>query len=97
MKTEMRVDVFTKDGCMACRQTKKLLDRYGIPFNEINVEELSDQQLEDMRERGFGRLPVTSYAYSESSDGFFKGTSGGWSGFRPDELKKLAALYEKTK
>ena len=73
----MEVQVFTKDGCVQCDMTKKLLDKVEIPYTAI---ENSDQEptRTELFDEGFRAFPVVKVEGGES-----------WAGFRPDLIKKL--------
>ena len=71
------VTVYTKDNCKQCELTKKALETHEV---EYQVKYLSDpMNLDAAKELGFLSAPVVM-------DG-----SDGWSGFRPDRIKALAA------
>ena len=63
------IKLYTKNNCIQCAMTKKLLNKDNIKYEEINVEENSDV-LEDLKSRGFKSLPVLSYNDKEYIVGF---------------------------
>lgn len=63
------IKLYTKNNCIQCTMTKKLLNKDNIKYEEINVEENSDV-LEDLKSRGFKSLPVLSYNDKEYIVGF---------------------------
>lgn len=63
------IKLYTKNDCIQCTMTKKLLNKDNIKYEEINVEENSDV-LEDLKSRGFKSLPVLSYNDKEYIVGF---------------------------
>lgn len=73
------VKVITSSSCTACNATKKTLNKYGIPFEEVNVDndEATRQELLSMN---YTALPVVIVDEDTS-----------WSGFRYDRLRSLAA------
>lgn len=72
------ITVYSQPNCMQCKMTKNVLEREGIPFNEIDVSQ-NGQALEYVRSLGFQSLPVVEI---EGEEPFY--------GFRPDDLEKLA-------
>ena len=71
----MAITVYTSDNCMACKMTKDLLDREGIPYTVKNISE-NDAYREEVEQLGFSRVPVTVGKTVVS-------------GFDPEALKKL--------
>lgn len=70
------VKVYTKNGCIQCKMTKRTLDTQGVDFEEINVDSNNDA-LAYLKEQGISSLP-----FVETAD-------QSWTGFRPDMLKQL--------
>lgn len=72
----MQVSVFTTPSCVQCRQTKKVLERYGIAYDAIDLTQ-HPEQASIFKEAGFASAPIV--------------TAGGqtWSGFRLDKLQDL--------
>ena len=73
--------VYSKNNCVKCKQTKMLLEREGIPFREVNIEESGDMDAYiDMLKAGQEKLamPVVYPAVGDI-----------WSDFRPDKIKQL--------
>lgn len=73
------VKVITSSNCTACKATKKTLDKYGVPFEEVNVDNDETTRQEAMS-MGYSALPVVIVDEDTS-----------WSGFRYDRLRELAA------
>ncbi|MDF7627528.1 redoxin NrdH [Leuconostocaceae bacterium ESL0723] len=73
------VTVFTKNNCIQCKMTKNFLERQGVDFQEINID-LEPKYVDELREMGYRQTPVVLASDDQS-----------FSGFRPDELKKLTA------
>lgn len=73
----MTVTVYTRSMCGACVGTKSALERLGVPFTEVNVEENLDiaQQLVD---EGWRAMPVV------------KTDSAEWSGMNMTQIRALA-------
>ena len=92
-KEQIRVDIYTKPNCGQCHITKKLLDNYDIAYFENSIGSMSDKEIDNLKEQGFGRAPIVSFNYLESSNGYSWSQTGMWSGFNPEAIKKLAVLY----
>lgn len=75
-RRDKMVKIYTKNDCVACRQTKKTMDKKGIPYEEVNVED-DIEELEALREEGWYQLPIV------------KTPTNMWSGFRLEEINKL--------
>lgn len=73
-----KITVYTKNNCVQCMMTKKLLAQYQIEFAEVNVEEVPEA-LASLKEAGFQSVPVTIVDNQEPIVGF-----------RPDLLANLA-------
>lgn len=79
----MDVTVYTPvEDCVACRQTKRRLDRLGISFSEIVAD---DERAEALRRDGFRAWPVVMVSMG--------GASWSWSGYRHDDITRLAHLF----
>ena len=74
------IKVYTKNSCQVCNMTTKFLERNGIKFEAINIEDEGNEHLVDFikEELGFMTMPVVAVNDAE----FF-------SGFQPDKLEKL--------
>lgn len=77
----MQTKVFTKNSCVACRQTKKKLAELKIDFIEIDIDE-DEVAREELLAGGWQQAPVI---YS---------SLGSWSGYNPDKLESLANLLK---
>jgi glutaredoxin 3 len=53
----MRVTVYTTEPCGYCRTAKALLDRRGIPFEEINLSKDADGRAELVSRTGMMTFP----------------------------------------
>lgn len=71
------VTVYTKSNCVQCDQTKKQLDKLGVHYSEVNLEENFDK-LEEFKSRGLLAAPIVTTDIKE------------WSGFRIDKIAGLA-------
>ena len=78
------VTVYSKSNCVQCRQTKTVLEKAGIPFNEINLEN-DPVALEHFTNRGFMAAPIVTFGEKT------------WSGFRHGELKNLIQHFESAR
>jgi len=54
------ITIYSKDNCNNCYILKNDLVRYGINFEEINLNE-SPEYIDDLKEMGFRSLPVIKY------------------------------------
>ena len=79
----MIVRVYTKDRCVQCDMTKRLMKSLGIEFIEEDATEPGN--LAAFKELKFLAAPVV--AVGDSRDDM-------WSGFQPDRIKEIA---ERTK
>jgi glutaredoxin-like protein NrdH len=73
------VIVYTNPGCQPCRMTKKMLDREGVSYTEVDLSQNSTA-LEHVKALGHLQAPVVE-AHSIS-----------WSGFRPDLIAALSQI-----
>ncbi len=74
--------VYTKDNCVQCDMTKRLMDKIGVEYETINISE-NPAELDKLIEMGYRAAPVvvvTSETGIES-----------WAGFQPDKITSLAA------
>ena len=91
-KEQIRVDVYTKENCGQCRMTKKLLGHYDIAYFEHGISSLSKDEINNLKEQGFAKAPIVSFSYLETVNGASWSQTGIWSGFQPDNIKRLAVL-----
>lgn len=71
------VVVYTKNRCVACTQTKKMLDKLGIEYEIINVSE-NDDAREQLLAEGWLQMPVVKV-----------GNITSWSGFQPEKISLI--------
>lgn len=71
--------VYTKNNCVQCDMTKRLMDKMGIQYDTINISEDPDA-LNKLIELGYKAAPVVM---TDSGDS--------WAGFQPDKIGDLAA------
>ncbi|MBE7701226.1 glutaredoxin family protein [Oerskovia sp. Sa1BUA8] len=72
----MTVTVYTQPACMPCLATKRLLNRQGIPFTEIDLT-TDPTALELVRSLNHQSAPVVIAGDTH------------WSGYRPDQIHAL--------
>ena len=76
----MKITVYTKPNCMACAMTRKYLQENNVPFESIDVTQ-NEEALHAVKQAGYTGMPVVTIGY---------GFDFSWSGFRPDELERIA-------
>lgn len=69
--------VYTKDNCVQCDMTKRLMDKIGVEYETINITQ-NPEELDKLVELGYRAAPVVV------SDG------ESWAGFQPDKITALA-------
>ena len=82
--SKMNITVYTKNNCVQCGATKRALKKHGITFGEVNIDELTGDELTETRSflmdtLGYASMPVV-----------FIDENDHWSAFRPDKIKTLA-------
>ena len=75
------VIVYTKEGCAPCMMTERVLSKYGVPYDAISLDRVEEAR-EAMKAMGVKQAPVVTYKDIM------------WSGFRPDKIKEVAALFK---
>lgn len=70
------VKIFTKNNCIQCKFTERMLDEHHIKYDDINLDDHPDQ-IDYVKSLGYAATPVV-VTPNES-----------WSGFQPDKLKTL--------
>ncbi|URQ60083.1 glutaredoxin-like protein NrdH [Pantoea alhagi] len=73
----MLITIYIKNNCMQCTATKNMMDKLGLTWQLINLDDEPDA-IENLKALGYRQLPVVM------ADGEH------WSGFRPDKLMRLA-------
>lgn len=74
------ITVYTKSSCRQCVQTKRVLDKEGLEYSEVNIEDDMDARQYVTGDLGYVQAPVV-VAGDEH-----------WAGFRPQRIKDLARL-----
>ncbi|WP_267247399.1 glutaredoxin domain-containing protein [Streptococcus sp. Marseille-Q5986] len=77
------VTLYSKDNCVKCTQTKRLFDRYGIEYQEVNLLKHPDL-IDTFKKKGFLEAPVVIAPHTS------------WCGFRMDEIKALYRVLQNT-
>ncbi|RAL30975.1 glutaredoxin-like protein NrdH [Rhodococcus sp. AQ5-07] len=72
----MAITVYTKPACVQCNATYRALDKVGIEYDVIDITE-NAQARDYVMSLGYLQAPVVVAGENH------------WSGFRPDEIKKL--------
>lgn len=71
------VVVYTTPACSQCFSTKRLMDKKGVKYREVDIS-VDVDKLDELRGKGFTQVPIV-----EVEDKM-------WSGFRFDEITALA-------
>jgi glutaredoxin-like protein NrdH len=79
----MKITVYTKNKCMQCEKTKKILGDKELEFEALNIDLMTEEDKETTvnfikEELGFSAMPVV---IAEGKEPF--------AGFRPDKLAEL--------
>ena len=72
--------VYSKPRCVKCDWTYKALDKHGIAYEVVNLAE-DENALEYVKELGYEQAPVVAVDDEDH-----------WSGFRPDQIERVASL-----
>ncbi|CAN5164182.1 redoxin NrdH [soil metagenome] len=75
----MAITVYTKPACVQCKATYRALDKAGIEYDVIDITE-NAQARDYVMSLGYLQAPVVVAGENH------------WSGFRPDEIKKLTQM-----
>ena len=70
--------------CIACRFTKRLLERHKISYTEVRVDE-DTEALQRLQHLGYTRAPVVQVDLGD-------GASCCFDGYRPGQIEALAQL-----
>ena len=71
--------VYTKDNCVQCDMTKRLMDKIGVEYQTVDIID-NPEELDRLVELGYRAAPVVITADGDS-----------WAGFQPDKITALAA------
>lgn len=72
------VKLYSKPACGQCDMTKRMFDREGVNYEEIDMT-LDPEALNLVKGLGFFQAPVIIAEHANLS----------WSGFRPDMIKEM--------
>ena len=72
-----KVVLYSRNDCIQCKITKRLLDSEGIAYQEINLDESPESREYVKKELGFMAAPV------------IETDMDAWSGFRPGKIKAI--------
>jgi glutaredoxin-like protein NrdH len=70
--------VYTKNNCVQCDMTKRLMDKIGVEYDTVNISE-NPEELERLIQLGYRSAPVVVT------------DNDSWAGFNPDKIGELAA------
>lgn len=71
------VVVYTTPACSQCFSTKRLMDKKGVQYREVDISKDIDK-LDELRGKGFTQAPIVEVKEDM------------WSGFRFDKINELA-------
>ena len=95
MEQKLTLEVYSKDDCVQCDATTRLLGKNGLiageDYQKINVEENPDA-LEFLIESGYKQVPVGILRNTPEKDGEAGEVRLAWAGFRSDRIKEAARL-----
>jgi len=78
------VVVYTTPACSQCFSTKRMMDKKGIQYREVDLSK-DLEKLEELRAKGHSQAPIVETDIKM------------WSGFRFDKINSLANyLFEKS-
>lgn len=80
--------VYGKNDCTQCDMTVKVLDKEGLDFTYINIEEDVDAFEYVTKTLGYRQAPAVVALYPDGSETH-------WSGFRPEKIKGYVATARK--
>lgn len=72
----MSIIVYTRNNCVQCHATRRVLESRGLPFELINLDH-HPEKADELRQQGFRQLPVVMAGEQR------------WSGFRPDMINRM--------
>lgn len=73
----MAIIIYTRNDCRPCKETKKRFEEFGIPFEEINLDEHPEF------------IDYVKYELNFSSTPVIVTDDGVWSGYRLDRIKAI--------
>lgn len=79
----MTITIYSKSNCVACDSTYRKLDKHGVPYSVVNIEE-------DAEALAFARGLDPSYSAAPIVHvQFADGTDKHWSGYRDEAINAL--------
>ena len=94
MATKVLTTVYEKENCSQCRMTLIAMNKHGISPTIAKISDLSEDEIDGLKEKGMGHAPIVVFNYLREDRGVSVSETGLWSGFNPDEIKKLSKLYK---
>jgi len=73
------VTLYTKDNCVQCVATKKMMDKLGVPYDTVDITD-NPEELDKLIALGYRAAPVVITESGES-----------WAGFNPEKITELVA------
>lgn len=77
-----KIVMYTKSNCVQCRQTKLFLEKAGIDFDVVDLEQ-DAAALAKVKSMGFSAAPVVQVEGGDT-----------WAGFDPIKLNKLKSSIQ---
>jgi len=71
--------VYTKDNCVQCDATKRMMDKLGVPYDTVDITD-NPEELDKLIALGYRAAPVVITESGES-----------WAGFNPEKITELVA------
>ena len=71
------IKIYTKKNCMPCQMTKNLFKKFGIEYEEINLEENEEARTYVSEVLGYKTAPVVVTK------------NDSWAGFNPNNIRNL--------
>jgi glutaredoxin-like protein NrdH len=79
LKGEVMVTIYTKNNCVQCDATKRMMDKLGVAYDTVNMT-TNPEELDKVMALGFRAAPVV-----------ITDSDGSWSGFNPSKIEALAS------
>ncbi|MFG6084218.1 glutaredoxin family protein [Paracoccus litorisediminis] len=74
-----QITIYSKPGCMQCKQTARVMTMKGIEFTYVEDVTLDDEGMAFMAQHGYRSLPAV------------RAGDDHWSGFNPAKIEEVAA------
>ncbi|QBI97810.1 NrdH-like glutaredoxin [Mycobacterium phage Zeuska] len=78
IRNELGVTVYSAEDCFKCRLTAKELEKGGVEFREVRVDQ-DPEALKLVKQKGYETAPVVHVA----------STGAWWDDFRADKIREL--------